>query len=133
MAPTKRSSSNNAVRAAVVGLVVVATVWSWSSDGRRVQNLTTGAPRLQVDRATVTVGEVYLMTITGMADAQVYVSYSLDGRPMGNFGAYLGADNTVSFQVSESTPKGVYRFLAVRGANSQDWIGFENAATIVVR
>jgi hypothetical protein len=52
---------------------------------------------------------------------------------MGQFGAYLGADGAVDFQVSPSKPKGLYRFVAVRGAEDSVWIRFDNGAAVTVK
>ena len=81
----------------------------------------------------VTAGDTYRLTIAGIGGPQVYVSYSLDGKPMGQFGAYLGTDGAVDFQVSQSTPKGTYRFLAVRTEDNPAWIAFDNDVALVVK
>ena len=52
---------------------------------------------------------------------------------MGQFGAYIGADGSVYFQVSENTAKGAYRFLSVRDSQNSFWVDFEAPATITVR
>jgi len=72
-----------------------------------------------------------VIKITGIAGPELYITYSLDGKPMGQFNAYLGRDGSVKFPVSQSTPKGVYRFLAVRTSDNPVWTPFANDAAIV--
>jgi hypothetical protein len=90
-------------------------------------------PTVELSRTEVAIGDTYEMRISGIRGPQVFVSYSLDGKPMGQFGAYLGADRSVDFQITSSTPKGTYRFVAVRTADANDWREFDTPVEIVVR
>jgi hypothetical protein len=116
---------------AVVAAVIAVAIWP--AGGKPMPVPAGTKPHIELNRTEVTVGETYVMKITGVRGPQVYVSYSLDGKPMGQFGAYLGADGAVDFQVSASTPKGTYRFLTVRAADDTLWTSFENDAAITVK
>jgi hypothetical protein len=92
-----------------------------------------GIPHIELSRAEVMAGQSYSIKITGIKGPQVYVSYSIDGKPMGQFGAYLGEDETVTFELSEGTPKGTYQFNAVRNADNPGWVVFDDPAKLVVK
>ena len=90
-------------------------------------------PRIELSRGEVATGEICTIKIAGIESPQVYVSYSIDSRPMGQFGAYLGNDGTVVFEVSAATPKGTYEFHAVRTADNPVWVDFESPAKLIVK
>jgi hypothetical protein len=127
------SAGSAALRVAAVLVVIGMMMVVWPP-GAKPEHISAGSkPHAEVNRAEVRAGETYRLKISGIGDPEVYISYSLDGKPMGQFGAYLGTDGAVDFQVSQSTPKGTYRFLAVRTANNPAWISFDNDAVLAVK
>jgi hypothetical protein len=114
-------------------IVAIASVCAWSLIGKHPESKKLPKPHIALSRTEVFSGETYTMKITGIADPQVYVSFTLNGKAMGQFGAYIGTNGVVDFQVSPSTWKGTYRFLAVRPSVSPEWINFENDAEITVK
>ena len=70
----------------------------------------------------------------GQASGACATGYSL--RPTLRLvnGANVGAiDGTVTFEVSEGTPKGVYRFHTVRSALDPSWMPFDNTAELTLK
>ena len=114
---------------AVLILTALPLVWNPSEDTpvRTVAK----TPHIEVSRREVSAGETYFIKITGIAGSHAYVSYSVDGEPMGQFQVYLGP-GSIDFHVSGGTRRGLYRFLAVRAQESQDWTPFDNDASILV-
>lgn len=119
------------VLSAVAAALITIAVWPEEDKPSSVADRI--KPHIELSRAEVTAGDTYEMKIVGMRGSQVYISYSVDDNHMGQFGAYLGTDGCVAFQVSPSTPKGIYRFLAVKAADETLWIKFENDASITVK
>jgi len=126
------SSRSVALRVAAVLVLIVAIV-AWSFGERPTRIAAGSKPHIEVNRTEVTAGDTYRLKIAGIGGPQVYLTYSLDGKPMGQFGAYLGTDGAIDFQVSQSTPKGTYRFLAVRTADQPAWIAFDNDVALAVK
>jgi hypothetical protein len=128
-------SAGLAVRvAAVLILVAAAYLMDERPLGDRPSDQTLGlTPHIELNRTEVVTGDTYTMKVNGVRAAQVYITYSVDDVPMGQFGAYLGKDGSVDFQVSPSTPRGAYRFLAIRTADDPAWTRFNNDASIVVK
>jgi hypothetical protein len=125
--------------ALVLGVTAVAAVLFFNE---RLATMPAGSTpdtskaHIELSHSEVTAGQSYSMTITGLpgtASRQVFVSYSLDGKPMGQFNAYLGRDGRFTFQVSTATRRGTYRFLAVRTADNPGWMSFDRDAAITVK
>jgi hypothetical protein len=126
---SRLSKARVATALMVVGVMLVGT---WSL---RTSSQTAGAAKISIelDRTEVTTGERYVIKINGIAGPQVYLSYTLNDICMGQFAAYLGRDNRVSYQISSTTPKGTYRFVAVRTPANPGWTQFEAPAAISVK
>jgi len=114
-------------------LVVIILIFA-SAMIEKPSDIASGSrPRIELSRTEVAVGETYAIRISGLAALEVYISYSLDGKPMGQFSAYLGNDGAVEFPISQTTRKGTYRFLAVRPINDPVWIDFADNVAITVK
>jgi hypothetical protein len=130
--PSTASSATVGLRIAVV-LVLISSIVTWSLIDAERPGGVNASPRIELSRTQVTTGDTYVIRLTGVASSQVFISYSLDGKPMGQFDVYLGRDGTAEFPISEGTRKGTYRFLAVRDPNSPEWTSFVTAAAITVK
>ena len=117
----------------LVVLTIILSTPLWFSTEDKPIGTDTKAPHIDVSRRAVTTGGTYFLKITGIAGPHAYVSYSIDGEPMGQFRVYLGAKGSIDLHVSPGTRRGLYRFLAIRSLESQAWIPFENDASIDVR
>ena len=132
-----RAASSTSKTAVLLRLLVVLTIILstplWFPTEDKPIGTDTKAPHIDVSRRAVTTGGTYFLKITGIAGPHAYVSYSIDGEPMGQFRVYLGAKGSIDLHVSPGTRRGLYRFLAIRSLESQAWIPFENDASIDVR
>jgi hypothetical protein len=117
--------------AAIVLIVAVTALAQFSNRAQPIPR--NGPPHLELSRTDVTAGQSYTIKITGVDGPQVFITYSIDDKPMGQFGAFLGSDGTVTFEVSEGTPKGVYRFHTVRSALDPSWMPFDNTAELTLK
>jgi len=127
----KVTSSGVLLRITAVLLATALTVLPQVNTSQRLGSI--GPPHIELRPTEVTAGQSYSIKITGIAGPQVFVSYSIDGRPMGQFGAFLGTDGVVTFEVSASTPKGVYRFTAVQSAGDPTWTAFDGIVELTVK
>jgi hypothetical protein len=125
-------SRNVRLRVAAIIAIAILTI-TFQPGSKPVTVKHDQVPRIELSRGEVATGQIYTLKITGIEGPQVYVSYTIDSNPMGQFGAYLGNDGTVAFEVSAATPRGTYEFHAVRTADNPVWVDFENAAKLIVR
>lgn len=84
--------------------------------------------KLEITPAAAMRGQKYRISITGLPNADVTFHYTLDGGPVHAFSAHLDASQQVSFDVSETTAKGLYKFVGFHAAGSPDW---EQAAAAI--
>jgi hypothetical protein len=86
--------------------------------------------RLDITPAVAKPGEKYRLSIAGLGNGDVTLHYTLNGRPVQAFTAHLDDRSQASFEISDRTEKGVYKFVGFQKPGSDDWI--QAAATIRV-
>jgi hypothetical protein len=80
-------------------------------------------PKIVLDRREVIAGKnSYTLKIAAFADERVAIRYTINGGPSQTFAASLNTQGTMTFPVSESTLRGVYRFTAFRKFADSEWI-----------
>src|SRR5207249_8102727 len=112
---------------AVLTIIIVTFLISRASAPRTttsVRNPPAGKAHIELSKTEVTSGDSYELKITGISRPQLSILYTLDEKPMGQLGVYLGTDGSATFRVSSVTRKGKYRFLAVRSSSDTDWVLF---------
>jgi hypothetical protein len=114
-------------------IAVTLAIIVWPAQETQTWIATGTRPHIELSRTEITTGQSYTVKISEIAGHQVYISYSLDGKPMGQFIAEIGTLGSADFQVSPTTPKGTYRFLAIRKPDDSVWISFENDVSITVK
>src|SRR2546425_501446 len=67
-------------------------------------------------------GEKYWLSIAGIEDSDVTLHYSVDGSPVRAVTAHFDNHHQASFDVSDQTHKGLYKFVGFRKAGTEDWI-----------
>jgi hypothetical protein len=77
--------------------------------------------RLDVTPPTATVGQKYRLAVSGLRNAEVTVHYTLDGGPVRAFKAHLDDHGEVTFEISPSTQKGLYKFVGFSRAGINEW------------
>jgi hypothetical protein len=89
-----------------------------------------GPPTLKVEITppAAAPGQAYQIFVEGLANTEVTFHYSLDGGPVQAFSARLNESQRVSFQVSDTTPKGLYKLVGIRPAT---WDHFEQTAASI--
>ena len=87
-----------------------------------------GQHHLVVTPETVRTGEKYRLSISALKDADVTLHYTLNGSPVHAFTTHLDDQGQASFDISERTEKGVYKFVGFRKAGTEEW--FQIAGSI---
>lgn len=85
--------------------------------------------RLSVSPAKLTTGQSYRLSISGVANADVTIHYTLNGDPVQSFATYLDDNHEASFNVSPQTEKGLYRFAGFR-LPSGEWIRADSTVQV---
>jgi hypothetical protein len=86
------------------------------------------AHKIEITPPAATSGQAYQIFIAGLPNMEVTFHYSRDGGPVQAFKARLDESQRVSFQVSDTTPKGVYKIVGFRPTA---WDHFEEAAASI--
>jgi hypothetical protein len=86
--------------------------------------------KLEVQPAAATAGQTFQLSVTGLTDTEVAFHYARDGGPVQLFVAHLDNNHQASFNVSQATQKGLYRFVGFRMPGTSDWI--QAAGTIQI-
>ncbi|HYR43774.1 MAG TPA: hypothetical protein VER98_12160 [Terriglobia bacterium] len=128
-------SRGRALRIAAVLAVIAVTlaINAWPAQETQTWIVTGTRPHIELSRTEITTGQSYTVKIPGIGGHHVYISYTLDGTPMGQFATHIGTLGSAEFQVSPTTPKGTYRFLAIRKPEDSVWVSFENDVSITVK
>jgi hypothetical protein len=87
---------------------------------------------VHVSRDIVTAGDRYILTLTGVEEREVFISYALNGKTS-EFRTSVGTDGSIDFHVAKDTTQGTYNFLAVRSSRDAVWVPFERPAKITVQ
>jgi len=86
---------------------------------------------LNLSKTEVTAGrDNYVLSIEGLNNVPVRIVYTVNDGPLQAFTALLDAGGKVTFDVSGSTSKGSYRFLAFSIAGRNEWIKTDEALTV---
>ena len=67
-------------------------------------------------------GEEYWVSIPGLENADVTLHYTVDGSPVRALTTHFDDHHQASFDVSDQTHKGLYKFVGFRKAGTEDWI-----------
>jgi hypothetical protein len=86
--------------------------------------------KLQVLPAEATAGQKYSLAISTLGNVEVTLHYTLDGGPVHAFTAHLDNQGQASFEISPSTPKGLYKFVGFNKSGSTEWIQAASAIRI---
>jgi hypothetical protein len=84
--------------------------------------------RLAVTPEAAKAGEKYRFSISALKNSDVTVHYTLNGNPVRAFTTHLDDQGQASFDVSEGTEKGVYKFVGFRKTGTEEW--FQLAGSI---
>jgi 4-amino-4-deoxy-L-arabinose transferase-like glycosyltransferase len=76
---------------------------------------------LEVSRTEITLGESYVLRVPSAPRSQVVFRYSLNGKTDEEFTATLDDRGEIRFDVSDSTPRGLYRFTFFRKTDKPEW------------
>lgn len=85
--------------------------------------------RLEISPAAAASGQKYRLSISGLPNTGVTVHYTLNGGPVQAFQALLDNNHQVTFDVSDRTEKGLYKFVGFR-MPAGDWL--QAAASIQI-
>jgi hypothetical protein len=86
--------------------------------------------KLELSTHEVSDGDNYTVHIKPLTDAPVRLAYTLNDGPLEVFSAAF-ADGMASFGVFHHTKRGMYRFLAFKVSDADEWIRTDQ--TILVR
>jgi hypothetical protein len=75
-------------------------------------------------------GEKYRISISALKNSDVTVHYSLNGNPVHAFMTHLDDQGQASFDVTEGTERGVYKFVGFRKTDTEEW--FQLAGSIQI-
>ncbi|HYR43153.1 MAG TPA: glycosyltransferase family 39 protein [Terriglobia bacterium] len=78
--------------------------------------------KLDITPAVAQPGEKYSLSIAGLGNGDVTLHYTLNGKPVQAFTAHLDDRSQASFEISDRTEKGVYKFVGFQKPGSADWI-----------
>jgi hypothetical protein len=84
--------------------------------------------RLAVSPEAVKAGGKYRFSISALKNSDVTVHYTLNGNPVRAFTAHLDDQGQASFDVTEGTEKGIYKFVGFRKTGTEEW--FQLAGSI---
>jgi hypothetical protein len=89
-----------------------------------------GPYRLAVTPESAKAGEKYRISISALKNSDVTVHYTLNGDPVRAFTTHLDDQGQASFDVTEGTEKGVYKFVGFRKAGTEEWFQLAGAIRI---
>jgi hypothetical protein len=128
------SSRSMWLRAAAILVVALALLlvkaWLWQEKPPR---MISGSPQLELSRTEAGLGDVFWIKIEALAGQNALIRYSIDNKPMGQFGIYLGSNGSMHFEVSRFTIRGVYRFVAVRKPDDPQWVPLAHEAVLTIK
>jgi len=78
--------------------------------------------RLAITPAAAELGEKYWLSIAGLENSDVTLHYTVDGSPVRAITAHFDDHHQASFETSDETGKGLYKFVGFRKAGTEDWI-----------
>ena len=78
--------------------------------------------RLAITPAAAESGEKYRLSIAGLENSDVTLHYTVDGSPVRAITAHFDDHHQASFETSDETGKGLYKFVGFRKAGTEDWI-----------
>jgi hypothetical protein len=84
--------------------------------------------RFAVAPAAAKAGDKYSLSLAPLANSDVMLHYTLNGGPVHAFAAHLDDRSRASFDISEHTEKGLYKFVGFRKPGTDDW--FQLAGSI---
>ena len=76
---------------------------------------------LKVSRSEITAGESYVLRVPSAPRSPVIFRYSLNGKDAEEFTASLDDRGEVKVDITNATPKGLYRFTSFRRADKSEW------------
>jgi hypothetical protein len=131
----KQSIASPWLRAAVILIVAAAImlVKGWLLQERQPQIVSGAPPQLELTRTEAGLGDVFSIKIEAFAGQNAFIRYSIDNKPMEQFGVYLGSNGSMRFEVSRFTTRGVYRFVAVRKQDDPQWIPLAHEAVLTIK
>jgi hypothetical protein len=89
------------------------------------------AAQLVLNKYQVTAGQGdYVMTISSIPNSTAIIQYSLNGGAPEEFIAAFDSSGQSRFNVSATTPKGTYRFLAFRPSGYSKWLSADASITV---
>ena len=84
--------------------------------------------RLAVEPAAAKAGGKYSLSLSPLTNSDVTLHYTLNGGPVHAFAAHLDDRSRASFDISDHTEKGLYKFVGFRKPGTDDW--FQLAGSI---
>ena len=93
-----------------------------------VSYIAPGPYRLAVTPEAAKAGEKYRFAISALKNSDVTVHYTLNGNPVRGFTTHLDDQGQATFDVTEGTEKGVYKFVGFRKTGTEEW--FQLAGSI---
>lgn len=87
--------------------------------------------KLTVEPSAAAAGQDYRLSISGLANTEINIHYTLNGGPVRAFAIYLDNNSEARFNISDKTEKGFYRFVGFQMPDTPDWI--QAAATILIQ
>lgn len=131
------SVSSRSVRLRVAAILILALaiiiIKVWPSQQNRLQIASGMQPRMELSRTEAKLGDAFWIKIDAFAGQNVLIMYSIDNKPMEQFGVYLGFNGSMHFEVTRLTVKGVYRFTAVRKPDNPKWIPLAQEAVLTIK
>ena len=76
---------------------------------------------LTVSRSEITAGESYVLRVPSAPRSPVIFRYSVNGKDAEEFTASLDDRGEVKVDITNATPKGLYRFTSFRRADKAEW------------
>jgi len=87
-----------------------------------------GDYRFVVAPAAAKAGDKYSLSLIPLTNSDVTLHYTLNGGPVHAFAAHLDNRSAATFDISEHTEKGLYKFVGFRKPGTDDW--FQLAGSI---
>jgi len=104
---------------------------TYRSNPAYLMKFTNSALKLELSTSEVTAGrDNYTLRIKGLGNVPVLIGYTFNNGPLAMFTTRLDAEGKTIFDVTGSTRKGVYRFVAFNVVGTSEWIRTDEAVTV---
>jgi len=113
----------------VKGLLIDETA-NYRANPLAFMKFTRSDRKIELSTTNVTAWDKYSLTIKGLSDVPVRIAYTINDAPLETFSAHLDARGTVTFDVTESTGRGLYRFFGFNVFGTTEWVRSDAALTV---